>query len=60
MLLYVVKHSRSDLLNMFCELSEFMDDVNIAAYKEMIRVIRFVVDTRNTCLKLKHNLEYEN
>jgi hypothetical protein len=37
-----------------------MDDVNIAAYMEMIRVIRFVLDTRDTCFKFKPNLDDEN
>jgi hypothetical protein len=30
------------------------------SYKEMISVIRFVLDTRDTCLKLKPNLDDEN
>jgi hypothetical protein len=37
-----------------------MDGASIEAYKEMIRVIRFVLDTRDTCLKLKPNLDGEN
>jgi hypothetical protein len=31
----------------------------IASYKEMTRVIRFVLDIRDTCLKLKPNLDDE-
>jgi hypothetical protein len=60
MLLYLIKYSESDLLNVVRELSNFMDGASIAAYKEMIRVISFVLDTRDTCLKLKPNLDDEN
>jgi hypothetical protein len=37
-----------------------MDGARIAAYKEMIRVIRFVLDITDTSLKLKPNLDDEN
>jgi hypothetical protein len=51
MLLYLIKHSRPDLVNIVRELSKCMDGASIAAYKKMIRVIRFALDTRDTCLK---------
>jgi hypothetical protein len=60
MVLYLIKHSRPDLANMVRELSKCMDGASIIAYKEMIRVIRFVLDTRDTCLKLKPNFDDEN
>jgi hypothetical protein len=41
-------------------MSKYMDGASIAAYKEMLRVISFVLDTRDTCLKLKTNLDDEN
>jgi hypothetical protein len=59
MISYLIKDSRNYLANMNYELSKCMDDVNVAAYKEMIRVIRFVLDARDTCLKLKPNLDDE-
>jgi hypothetical protein len=59
MLLYIIKHSRSDLANVVRQLSTCMDGASIAAYKDMIRVIRFVSDTRDTCLKLNPNLDDE-
>jgi hypothetical protein len=60
MFLYLIKHSRPNLANVVRELSECMDGASIAAYKEMIRVIRFESDARNTCLKLNPNLNDEN
>jgi hypothetical protein len=48
------------LANMAHELSKCMDGANIIAYKEMTRVIRFVLDTRDACLKLKPTFEDEN
>jgi hypothetical protein len=48
------------LKNVVRELSKYMDGASIAVYKEVIRVIRFVLDTRDTCLKLKPNLGDEN
>jgi hypothetical protein len=36
-----------------------MDGASIAAYKEIIRMIGFALDTRDTCLKLKPNLDDE-
>jgi hypothetical protein len=60
MLLYLIKHLRPDLTNLVLELSKCMDGTSIAAYKEMIRVIRFVLDTIETCLKLEPNLDDEN
>jgi hypothetical protein len=37
-----------------------MDGATIAAYKKMIRVIRFVLDKRDNCLKIEPNLDDEN
>jgi hypothetical protein len=60
MLLHLIKSSRPDLANVFRELSKFMNDASIEAYMEMIREIRFVLETRETCLKLEPNLDDEN
>jgi hypothetical protein len=46
-LLQFVKHSRPDIANPVRELSKCMDKVTEAAYKEMLRVVKFVLDTRN-------------
>jgi hypothetical protein len=42
------------------ELIKCMDGASIAVNKEMIKVIKFVSDTKDTCLKLKPNLDDEN
>ncbi len=52
MLLYLVKHSRPDIANAVRELSKCMTGANAAAYKELLRVIKFVLDTRDYGLKL--------
>jgi hypothetical protein len=61
--LHLIKHSLPNLANVVLELSKCMDGASIAAYKEIIRVIRvirFVLDTRDTCLKMKFNIDDEN
>jgi hypothetical protein len=45
MLLYLIKNSRPDIANVVRELSKCMDDATLAAYKEMLRVIRFLLDS---------------
>jgi hypothetical protein len=42
------------------ELSKYIDGANVAAYKNMIKMMRFVLDTKDTCLKLKPNSDDEN
>jgi hypothetical protein len=59
-LLYLIKHSKHDLTNVFRELSKCMDVASITAYKEIIRVIRLVLDKKDTCLRLKLNLDDNN
>ena len=47
MLLYLIKYSRPDLANVIRELSKCMDDgASLAAYREVQRVIKFVLDTK--------------
>jgi hypothetical protein len=53
MLLYLVKHSRPDIANVVRELSKVMDGATPAALKEMKRVMKFVLDTRNFGLKIE-------
>jgi glutamine synthetase adenylyltransferase len=59
MLLYLIKYSRPDIANVVRELSKCMDGANLAAYKEMLRVIKFILDTKEYCLKLASVMETE-
>ena len=52
MLLFLVKHSRPDIANAVRELSKALDCPSPAAYKEMLRVVKFVLDTRNLGIKV--------
>jgi hypothetical protein len=56
MLLYLVKHLRPDMANVVRELSKMMDGATPAAFKELKRVIEFVLDTRTFGLKIKSKL----
>jgi hypothetical protein len=60
MLLYLIKYLRPDLANMVRELSKCMDGASLAAYKEMQRVIKFVLDTMLHCLMLQPRHESDN
>ena len=50
MLLYLVKFSRPDICNAVRELSKVNDGATIAHYKELLRCIKFILDTRNRML----------
>ena len=52
MLLFLIKHSRPDLCNAVRELTKCLDGPNEAAYKEMLRVIKYVMDTKDKGLKI--------
>ena len=52
-LLHLVKHSRPDIANPVRELLKSMDKANQGAYKELMRVIKFVLDTRSFGLKIE-------
>ena len=52
MLLYLVKFSRPDIANAVRQLSTALDKPNEAAYKEMKRVMKFVIDTKHLGLKM--------
>jgi len=52
MLLYFVKHSRRDIANAVRELSKVMDNPTPGAMKELKRVIKYVIDTKEYGLKL--------
>ena len=53
MLPYLVKHLRPYLANVTRELSKANDAVNPAAYKELLRVIKYVIDMKNLGLKIE-------
>jgi len=53
MLLFLVKHTRPDLSNGTRELSKVMDKATEGHMKELCRVIKYVIDTKNKCLKLR-------
>jgi len=45
MLLYLLKHSRIDLGNPVRELTTVLKSPTLLAYKEMLMIIKFVLDT---------------
>ena len=53
MLLHQVKHSCPDLANTTRELLKANNCANPAAYKELLHVIKYVLDTKNLGLKHK-------
>lgn len=56
-LLYLVKYSRPDIANPTRELSKVMDGANMSAFKEMKRIIKFVLDTKYMGLKIEPKLD---
>ena len=53
MLLWLVKHKRPDVSNPVRELSKATSEATGFAWKELRRVIRYVLDTRNLGLKME-------
>jgi len=53
MLLYLVKHSRPDISNSVRELTKVLDGATQAHWKAMVRVIKYVLDTKMYALKLQ-------
>jgi hypothetical protein len=56
-LLYFVKHSRPDIANVVRELSKCMDYATEAAFKEMKRVLRFIISTKEFGLKIEPKID---
>jgi len=52
MLLFMIKHSRPDLANCVRELTKCLDGASERAYKEMLRVIKYLLDTPDKGLKI--------
>ncbi len=46
MLLWLVKHSRTDIANSVHELLKVLDSASNVSYKEMLRSIKFILDTK--------------
>jgi hypothetical protein len=53
MLIYLIDNSRLHIKNVLSELSKCMDGATLAACKEMLKVIRFVLDTKLFFLKME-------
>ena len=53
MLLFLVKNTHPDIANTTRELSKVMDGATLAAMKELCRVIKYVLDTRDYGLLIK-------
>jgi hypothetical protein len=45
--LYLIKYTRPSLEKVVRELSKCMDGENLAAYKEMLRAVKFVLKTKD-------------
>ena len=60
MLLYLVKHSRPDIANATRNLSKGMSAASEFAWKELLRVLKFVVDTKNYGLKIEPQVKGED
>jgi hypothetical protein len=52
-LLYLTKYARSYNCNDVRDLYKCMDDATIGTYLELLRVIKFVLDTENFGLKIR-------
>jgi hypothetical protein len=53
MLLYLIKHSRPDIANGVRELSKVADGATYGHWKALIRMIKYVLDTKNQTLKME-------
>jgi hypothetical protein len=52
MLLYLVKHSRPDIINAVRELSKVTDGATLGNWKSMLRTVTYVIDAETKALKL--------
>ena len=51
MMLFLVKYSRPDIANSVRELSKANNNANYAHYEQMLRAIKYVINTKNRMLK---------
>ena len=54
--MYCVKHTRPDIMNPVRELSKLLGTATEAAYKEMKRVIKYVIDSEALGLRMQPRL----
>ena len=52
-MLYLTKYTRPDTSNAVREHSKMMDGATMEKYKSLLRLIKFVIDTKNQTLKMK-------
>jgi hypothetical protein len=57
MLFYLTKYSRPDISNIVRELSKCIASATWGAYNELLRVIKFVIDTKTFGLKIQPKLD---
>jgi hypothetical protein len=60
MLLYLTKYSGPDLCNVVRELAKCMKKATKGNYLEMLRVVKFVIDTKNFCLRIQLEFKGKN
>ena len=60
MLLFLVKHTRPDLSNSTRELSKVMDKAMEGHTKELCRVIKYTIDTKDKGFKLRQKILMTN
>jgi hypothetical protein len=60
MLLYLTKYSRPDLCNVVRELSKCMDRATMGSYLEILRVVKFVIDTKTFGLIIRTKIDSKN
>ena len=53
MLLYIVEYSRPDIVNSVRELSMVFNESTETAFKEMLSMIKYVLDTKHIGLKIE-------
>jgi hypothetical protein len=56
----LIKYSRPDISNAVRELSKCMDRATYGTYQEMLWIVKFVLDTKNYCLKIQPNFDSKN
>ena len=60
MLLYLTKHTRPDIANAVREHSRMMDGASKEHLNSLLRIIKYVIDTKNHTLKMKITRNDEN
>jgi hypothetical protein len=56
-LLYLTKYSQLDISSIIQELLKCMDSATWGTYNQLLRVIKFVIDTKNFSLKVQPRFE---